>query len=50
MITTVIITNAAMDIAGSMLSYAAIIVTPELLLEGRAQLRQLLSLFLELSL
>jgi hypothetical protein len=50
MITTVVITDAAVDVTGSTSSCATIVVTPELLLEGRAQLRQLLSLFLELSL
>jgi hypothetical protein len=50
MITAVIVVDAAVDIAGSTSSRTAVVVTPELLLEGRVQLHQLLSLFLELSL
>jgi hypothetical protein len=50
MITVVVIADAAVDIVGSTSSRAAIVTTPELLLEARTQLCQLLSLFLELSL
>jgi hypothetical protein len=50
MITAVIVVDAAVDIAGSTSSRTAVVVNPELLLEGRVQLHQLLSLFLELSL
>jgi hypothetical protein len=50
MVTTVVVTDAAVDITSSASSHATIVVTPKLLLEGHAQLRQLLSLFLDLSL
>jgi hypothetical protein len=50
MITAVVVADVAVDVAGFTSSRAAVIVTPELLLEGRTQLCQLLSLFLELSL
>jgi hypothetical protein len=50
MITTVAITDAKVDIAGSMSSRATIVATLELLLGHRMQLCQLLSLFLKLSL
>jgi hypothetical protein len=50
MITVVVVADAVVDVASSTLSRAAIIVTLEVLLKRRVQLRQLLSLFLELSL
>jgi hypothetical protein len=49
MITAVIIVDAPVDVASPTSSHAAI-VTPELLLECRAQLHQLLSFLLEFSL
>jgi hypothetical protein len=42
MITSVVVADAAVDVASSMSSRAAIVATPELLLERSAQLRQLL--------
>jgi hypothetical protein len=49
MITAIVITDAVVDIMGPTSSHATIIVTPELLLERRVQLHQLLSHFLKLS-
>jgi hypothetical protein len=49
MITAIIVADAAVDIVSSMSSHAAIVVTPELLLELYVQLRQPLLLLLELS-
>jgi hypothetical protein len=49
MITTIVIVDVAVDVVASTSSHATIVVTPELLLECRVQLRQLLLLFLELS-
>jgi hypothetical protein len=50
MITAIVIAYAAVDVVSSTSSRAAIVATPELLLERRAQLRQPLLLLLELSL
>jgi hypothetical protein len=50
MITTVIITDVPVDVVSPVSSRAAIVATPELLLECRTQLHQLLSLLLELPL
>jgi hypothetical protein len=50
MITAVVIADAAVDVVSTMSSHAAIVATPELLLEHRAQLHQLLLLLLEHSL
>jgi hypothetical protein len=47
---TAVITDAVVDVVSFASSRAAIVATPELLLERCTQLRQLLSLFLELSL
>jgi hypothetical protein len=49
-ISAVVVADAAVDVASSSSSRAAIIATPELLLEHRAQLRHPLLLLLELSL
>jgi hypothetical protein len=50
MVTAIVVADVVMDVASSTSSHAAIIATLELLLECHAQLRQLMSLFLELSL
>jgi hypothetical protein len=47
MVTAVIVVDALVDVMGPTLSHAAVVATPELLLEHRAQLHQLLSLLLE---
>jgi hypothetical protein len=49
MVTTVVIADVAVDVVGSTSSHTTIVMTPELLLKCRVQLRQLLLLFLELS-
>jgi hypothetical protein len=49
MITIVVITDLAVDVVNSSSSHAAIIATPEFLLERRVQLCQPLLLLLELS-
>jgi hypothetical protein len=45
---TVVIVDAVVDVASSTSSHTANVATPKLLLKGRAQLRQLLLLLLEL--
>jgi hypothetical protein len=50
MVTTVVVADALVDVTSSVSSRAAIVATPELLLERRAQLRQLLLHLLELPL
>jgi hypothetical protein len=50
MITSAVIIDALVDVASPASSHATVVATPELLLERRAQLHQLLSLLLELPL